>query len=216
LFTTFQTFNGAAKVGRIQLTSNSRLTPTTANLGIQAAAFDMTSAGLQNGTAVFRLDSAQSFQLTNPNSFVAPGYGTGPGGLGGICLLRSFDGSHLTFPGMSREGLRDGDLAKHEKHAVWRILKSDSTLLAHCVGAGKTWVMTAAAMEMRRIGLAKKPMIVVPNHLVEQWGAAFMQRYPQAHIFVAGKEHFSAGNRQQAMNARWRTCPMPRPTAGGH
>jgi hypothetical protein len=67
LFTTFQTFSGAAKVGQIQLTSNSRLTPTTANLGIQAAAFDMTSAGLQNGTAMFQLDSAQSFQLTNPN-----------------------------------------------------------------------------------------------------------------------------------------------------
>jgi N12 class adenine-specific DNA methylase len=113
--------------------------------------------------------------------------------------LRTFDGSHLTFPGMNRHVLRDNDLAKHQKDAVWRMLQSDSTLLAHCVGAGKTYAMTAAAMEMRRLGLATKPMIVVPNHLVEQWGAAFLQLYPQANIFVAGKDYFQAGNRQKAM-----------------
>ena len=80
--------------------------------------------------------------------------------------LRTYDGSHLTFPGMNRSMLRKHDLDKHQKDAVWRILQNDNTLLAHCVGAGKTAVMTAAAMEMKRLGLATKPMIVVPNHLV--------------------------------------------------
>ena len=113
--------------------------------------------------------------------------------------LRTFDGSHLTLPGMNREPLRDGDLGRHQKDAVWRIVQSGSTLLAHVVGAGKTWTMAAAAMEMRRLGLAKKPMFVVPNHLVEQWGTEFLKLYPQAKLFVAGREHFAAGNRQRAM-----------------
>ena len=113
--------------------------------------------------------------------------------------LREFDGSHLTLPGMVRTGLRDGDLAPHQKDAVWRILQGGSPLLAHVVGAGKTWTMTAAAMELRRLNLAKKPMFVVPNHLVDQWGAEFLKLYPQARLFVAGKEHFETGNRQQAM-----------------
>ncbi len=114
--------------------------------------------------------------------------------------LRTFDGSHLTFPGMAREQLREHDLDPHQKDAVWRMLQTGNTLLAHVVGAGKTFEMVAAAMELRRMGLAKKPMIVVPNHLVEQWGAAFLQLYPQAHILVAGKEEFAAGNRQKAMS----------------
>lgn len=114
--------------------------------------------------------------------------------------LRTYDGSHLTFPEMNKAVLRDGDLAPHQKNAVWRIIQGDSTLLAHCVGAGKTWIMTAAAMEAKRIGLTKKSMIVVPNHLVEQWGAAFLQLYPQANIFVAGKEYFQTGNRERAMS----------------
>jgi N12 class adenine-specific DNA methylase len=113
--------------------------------------------------------------------------------------LRSFDGAHLTLPGMNREYLRDGDLSRHQKDAVWRIMQSGSTLLAHVVGAGKTWTMAAAAMEMRRLGLAKKPMFVVPNHLVDQWGAEFLKLYPHARLFIAGKEHFAAGNRQRAM-----------------
>ena len=113
--------------------------------------------------------------------------------------LRTFDGSHLTLPGMARELLRDHDLARHQKNAVWRILQSGSTLLAHVVGAGKTWTMAAAVMELRRMGLAKKPMLVVPNHLVEQWGAAFLQLYPHAKLFVATKDHFANGNRQRAM-----------------
>ncbi len=113
--------------------------------------------------------------------------------------LRSFDGSHLLLPGMNREHLRDGDLSRHQKDAVWRVVQSGSTLLAHVVGAGKTWTMAAAAMEMRRLGLAKKPMFVVPNHLVEQWGAEFLKVYPQARLFIAGREHFATGNRQRAM-----------------
>ncbi len=114
--------------------------------------------------------------------------------------LRTYDGSHLTFPGMNRSMLRRSDLDKHQKDAVWRILQNDNTLLAHCVGAGKTAVMTTAAMEMKRLGLANKPMIVVPNHLVEQWGAAFLALYPHANIFVAGQDAFAAGNRQKAMS----------------
>jgi N12 class adenine-specific DNA methylase len=113
--------------------------------------------------------------------------------------LRTFDGSHLTLPGMARELLRDRDLARHQKNAVWRVLQSGSTLLGHVVGAGKTWTMAASVMELRRMGLAKKPMLVVPNHLVEQWGAAFLQLYPQAKLFVATKDHFANGNRQRAM-----------------
>ena len=113
--------------------------------------------------------------------------------------LRTFDGAHLQLPGMNREYLRDGDLSRHQKDAVWRIVQSGSTLLAHVVGAGKTWTMAAAAMEMRRLGLARKPMFVVPNHLVEQWGAEFLKLYPQARLFIAGREHFAAGNRQRAM-----------------
>ena len=113
--------------------------------------------------------------------------------------LRDFDGSHLTLPGMVRTSLRDGDLASHQKNAVWRILQGGNPLLAHVVGAGKTWTMTAAAMELRRLDLAKKPMFVVPNHLVDQWGAEFLKLYPQARLFIAGKDHFSTGNRQQAM-----------------
>jgi N12 class adenine-specific DNA methylase len=113
--------------------------------------------------------------------------------------LRTYDGSHLSFPGMNRTGLRKNDLDPHQKNAVWRILQNKNVLIGHKVGAGKTAAMTAACMELRRLGLAKKPMIVVPNHLVEQWGAAFLQLYPQANIFVAGKEHFAAGNREKAM-----------------
>jgi N12 class adenine-specific DNA methylase len=113
--------------------------------------------------------------------------------------LRTYDGSHLTFPGMNKTGLRTNDLDPHQKSAVWRVLQNKNTLLGHCVGAGKTYEMTAACMELKRLGLAKKPLIVVPNHLVEQWGAAFLTLYPQADIFVAGKDFFTAGKRERAM-----------------
>jgi N12 class adenine-specific DNA methylase len=114
--------------------------------------------------------------------------------------LRTYDGSHLTFPGLNRSLLRRNDLDKHQKDAVWRALQNDNTLLAHCVGAGKTAVIAVTAMEMKRLGLAAKPMIIVPNHLIEQWGAAFLALYPHAHVLVAGKDEFTAGNRQKAMS----------------
>src|SRR6202020_2764233 len=101
--------------------------------------------------------------------------------------------------GMVRASLRDGDLTPHQKNAVWRILQGGSPLPAHVVGARKTWTRTAAAMELRRLDLAKKPMFVVPNHLVDQWGAEFLKLYPQARLFIAGKDHFATENRQQAM-----------------
>ncbi len=107
------------------------------------------------------------------------------------------DGSHLQFPGMAKQILRGGDLDAHQKNAVWRIIRNGNTLLAHVVGAGKTFEMIAAGMEMKRMGLVNKPMYVVPNHLVEQWGQDFMRLYPQAKVLVAGKETFSAGKRQQ-------------------
>ena len=113
--------------------------------------------------------------------------------------LRTYDGSHLTFPGMNRSVLRKADLDPHQKNAIWRTIQNRNTLLGHCVGAGKTWEITAACMELRRLGLSHKPMIVVPNHLVEQWGAAFLALYPHANIFVAGKDAFAVGNRQKAM-----------------
>ena len=113
--------------------------------------------------------------------------------------LRTYDGSHLSFPGINRTGLRNNDLDPHQKSAVWRTLQTKNVLLGHCVGAGKTAEITASAMELKRLGLASKSMIVVPNHLVEQWGSEFLKLYPQANIFVAGKEHFTAGNREKAM-----------------
>jgi len=113
--------------------------------------------------------------------------------------LRHYDGSHLTLPGINKSGLRLGDLDPHQKNAVWRVLQNKSVLIGHAVGAGKTAEIAAACMELKRLGLAKKPMIVVPNHLVEQWAEAFLALYPAANIFVAGKEHFQSGKRQQAM-----------------
>jgi N12 class adenine-specific DNA methylase len=116
------------------------------------------------------------------------------------CLrLRSYDGSHLSFPGMSRSHLRGGDLAPHQKNAVWRILQCENALIGHVVGAGKTFTLVAAAMELKRLGLVKKTIVVVPNHLVEQWAAEFLKLYPQANLFVAGKDQLANGNRQRAM-----------------
>jgi N12 class adenine-specific DNA methylase len=113
--------------------------------------------------------------------------------------LRTYDGSHLTFPGMNRTNLRNRDLDHHQKNAVWRVLQNKNTLIGHCVGAGKTNEIAAACMELKRVGLAKKPMIVVPNHLVDQWGTAFLTLYPQANLFIAGKEFFTSGKRERAM-----------------
>ena len=105
---------------------------------------------------------------------------------------REFDGSHLSFPGINPEI----KLRKHQKDAAARIIYGGNALLAHCVGAGKTWTMAAAAMELRRLGLSHKPMFVVPNSLTEQWGAEFQQLYPGANILVAIEADFTKENRK--------------------
>lgn len=107
--------------------------------------------------------------------------------------LRSFDGSHLTFPGMNPEV----KLRKHQVDAVARILYGGNTLLAHEVGAGKTYVIAAATQELRRIGLATKPLIVVPNHLTEQWASEYLRLYPAANLLVASKRDFERRNRRR-------------------
>ncbi len=106
---------------------------------------------------------------------------------------REFDGSHLTFPGMNPEIT----LRPHQKNAIARILYGDNTLLAHVVGAGKTYEMAAAAMELRRIGMAHKSLFVVPNHLTAQWGKEFLTLYPGANILVATKKDFEPANRKK-------------------
>lgn len=106
---------------------------------------------------------------------------------------REYDGSHLNFPGMSPEIT----LRPHQKNAVAHQLYGNNTLLAHCVGAGKTWEMTAAAMESKRLGLCRKSLFVVPNHLTEQWGSDFLQLYPGANILVATKKGFEPANRKK-------------------
>ena len=106
---------------------------------------------------------------------------------------REFDGSHLVFPGMNPEI----DLRPHQINAIARILYGGNTLLAHVVGAGKTFEMTAAAMESKRLGLCHKSLIVVPNHLTEQWASEFLQLYPSANILVATKKDFEKQNRRR-------------------
>lgn len=106
---------------------------------------------------------------------------------------REYNGDHLEFPGMNPEIT----LRKHQKDAIAHILYGQNVLLAHVVGAGKTFEMTAACMELKRLGLAQKPMFVVPNHLVEQWGAEFLQLYPSANILVATKRDFEKKNRKK-------------------
>jgi N12 class adenine-specific DNA methylase len=113
---------------------------------------------------------------------------------------RLFDGSHLTLPGMSRAHLRTQDLDPHQKNAIWRILQTKTTMLGHHVGAGKTFCIASAAIELKRMGLANKPMIVVPNHLVEQWALEFLKIYPQANLFIVGKDQFVKGKRETAMS----------------
>ncbi len=106
---------------------------------------------------------------------------------------RQYDGSHLEFPGMNPEIT----LKPHQKNAVAHQLYDDNTLLAHCVGAGKTFEMAAAAMEAKRIGITHKSLFVVPNHLTEQWGAEFLTLYPAANILVATKKDFQPANRKK-------------------
>jgi N12 class adenine-specific DNA methylase len=105
---------------------------------------------------------------------------------------RLFDGSHLDFPGMNQAiQLRD-----HQNDAVWRGMSSGNTLLAHAVGAGKTFTMAATGMKMKQAGLIKKPMYVVPNHMLEQFSREFMQLYPNAKLLVASKEDLTRDRRK--------------------
>ena len=106
---------------------------------------------------------------------------------------REYDGSHLTFPGMNPEI----ELREHQRNAIARILYGGNSLLAHEVGAGKTFTMAAAAMEAKRLGLCRKPMFVVPNHLTEQWASEFLRLYPSANILVATKKDFEPANRKK-------------------
>ena len=106
---------------------------------------------------------------------------------------REYDGSHLTFPGMNPEI----ELREHQRSAIARILYGGNTLLAHEVGAGKTFTMAAAAMEAKRLGLCRKPMFAVPNHLTEQWASEFLRLYPSANVLVATKKDFEPANRKK-------------------
>ena len=106
---------------------------------------------------------------------------------------REFDGSHISFDGMTPEI----DLREHQRNAVAHILYGGNTLLAHEVGAGKTFEMVAAVMESKRLGLCQKAMFVVPNHLTEQWSSEFLRLYPSANILVATKKDFEKANRQK-------------------
>ena len=106
---------------------------------------------------------------------------------------REFDGSHLAFPGMNPEI----ELRPHQRNAVARILYGKNALLAHEVGAGKTFTMAAAAMELRRIGLCSKPLFVVPNHLTGQWASEWLRVYPAANLLVATKRDFERRNRRR-------------------
>lgn len=106
---------------------------------------------------------------------------------------REYDGSHIRFTGMNPEI----SLRKHQVDAVAHILYGGNTLLAHCVGAGKTYEMTAAAQESKHLGLCQKSMFVVPNHLTEQWAAEYLQLYPSANILVATKKDFETKNRKK-------------------
>jgi len=107
--------------------------------------------------------------------------------------VRTFDGDHLTLPGASGAIQLHG----HQKAGVWRILQTPNTLLAHVVGAGKTFTMVAAAMELKRLGLGRKPMFTVPNHMLGQFSTELLTLYPGANILVAGKEDFESQNRKK-------------------
>src|SRR5205807_1595944 len=105
---------------------------------------------------------------------------------------RLFDGSHLDFPGINPTI----QLHPHQTAAVWRGMSSGNTLLAQAVGAGKTFIMAATGMKMKQAGLIRKPMYVVPNHLLEQFGREFLHLYPNARLLIAGKEDLARERRK--------------------
>lgn len=109
---------------------------------------------------------------------------------------REFDGSHLVLPGMSA----DITLYQHQKNSIWRCLQDRATLLAHCVGAGKTFTMIAAVMELKRLGLCHKSLIVVPNHLPAQWAAEAIRLYPNIRLLAPGKEHLTSSQRGELLS----------------
>lgn len=110
--------------------------------------------------------------------------------------LRTFNGDHLTLPGASPAIV----LRPHQKASVWRILQTPNTLLAHVVGAGKTYTMVAAAMELKRLGLAQKPLFAVPNHMLGQFSSELLTLYPGANILVATKDDFEKEKRKTLMS----------------
>ncbi|MCX6917458.1 MAG: DEAD/DEAH box helicase family protein [Verrucomicrobia bacterium] len=110
--------------------------------------------------------------------------------------LRTFNGDHLTLPGASPSIA----LRSHQRAAVWRILQTPNCLLAHVVGAGKTYTMVAAAMELKRLGLSRKPLFVVPNHMLGQFSSELLALYPGANILVASKDDFEKSKRMTLMS----------------
>jgi N12 class adenine-specific DNA methylase len=110
--------------------------------------------------------------------------------------LRTFNGDHLALPGASPAIL----LHPHQRAAVWRILQTPNCLLAHVVGAGKTYTMVTAAMELKRLGLARKPLFTVPNHMLGQFSSELLTLYPGANILVATKEDFEKDRRKTLMS----------------
>lgn len=106
---------------------------------------------------------------------------------------REYNGDHLEFPNMNTEIT----LRKHQKDAIAHVLYGNNVLLAHVVGAGKTFEMVASCMELKRLGMCQKAMFVVPNHLIEQWGAEFLQLYPSANVLVTTKQDFQKDNRKK-------------------
>jgi N12 class adenine-specific DNA methylase len=109
---------------------------------------------------------------------------------------REYDGGHLSLPGMSA----DITLYRHQMNAIWRCLQDKATLLAHCVGAGKTFTMIAAAMELKRLGLCHKSLIVVPNHLPAQWAAEAIRLYPNIRLLAPEKEHLTSSQRGELLS----------------
>ena len=110
--------------------------------------------------------------------------------------LRAFNGDHLTLPGASGN-IR---LQRQQKNGIWRILQTPNTLLAHVVGAGKTYTMVASAMELKRLGLARKPLLTVPNHMLGQFSSEFLTLYPSANILAASKDDFEKSKRRELMS----------------
>jgi N12 class adenine-specific DNA methylase len=108
---------------------------------------------------------------------------------------RDFSGAHLSLPGINTTVLRGGDLAAHQKDAVWMILQTPSVLLDLCVGAGKTFIMLAAAHELKRLGLARKILITVPNHLTEQWASEANRLYPDMRVLAMSADDFAKERR---------------------